>query len=90
MIWAGNRMCALLVKYNEKLQAEISWLFGRNEENTNSNIDISTAVSHNKVLSVSSTYVTCFGRAEHTQVFKIHEFFKCLSMVRPAETCSVC
>ena len=35
-----------------------------------SNIYIRTAISHNKFLLVSSTYATCFGRADSPKAFK--------------------
>jgi hypothetical protein len=34
------------------------------------NIDVPTAVNHNKALLVSSIYTTYFGRANHSEVFK--------------------
>ena len=39
-----------------------------------SNIDTRTDVNHNKILLVKSIYATCFGRADHPQAFKIHDF----------------
>jgi len=37
-------------------------------------ISIPTAVNHDKALLVSSLFPTYFGRANHSEAFKIHDF----------------